>query len=416
MRDLAAGKDTKGRVPYAEWYLNALRVPGSATARYHEAAYGKDFSYCDLQARFDRDAEQVDFADWAGFFARAGARYVVMVTRHLDGYPLWPTTIANPHMPAAYRSQRDLVGDLARAVREQGLRMGLYYGGGMDWAFTDKPIRTMADLMSQQAPGRRVRAPWRRAVDRADRQLSALGAVERRGLARGVRPSPTHGPLLRHRCRRGGQRPVDPGPGAGQPHRPRSVPAVRHPGAEGDGAAGTGTTQAAAGLPLRRRDPRVRRPRPRTHRVLGAVPRPGPLLRVRRPGNRRRHPDRHPTGPPAGRRRSQWRQPADQRRPGRLGGWLDRNGEAIYATRRWTPAATTTATGDQVRFTHREGTVCAIVPADLLTDDLTIRGRTLPPGSRLGVLGGARTLPGPRPPTTCGLRHPRGHLASMHRS
>ena len=95
----------------------------------------------------------MDFADWAGFFARACARYVVMVTRHLDGYPLWPTTIANPHMPAAYRSQRDLVGDLAQAVREQGLRMGLYYGGGMDWTFTDKPIRTMADLMSQQALG-----------------------------------------------------------------------------------------------------------------------------------------------------------------------------------------------------------------------------------------------------------------------
>ena len=76
-----------------------------------------------------------------------------MVTRYVDGYPLWPTTIANPHMPAAYRSQRDLVGDLAQAVREQGLRMGLYYGGGMDWTFTDKPIRTMADLMSQQGLG-----------------------------------------------------------------------------------------------------------------------------------------------------------------------------------------------------------------------------------------------------------------------
>jgi alpha-L-fucosidase len=60
---------------------------------------GKDFSYFDFRAPFDRNAAKVDFADWAQFFTRAGARYVVMVTRHLDGYPLWPTTVANPHMP-----------------------------------------------------------------------------------------------------------------------------------------------------------------------------------------------------------------------------------------------------------------------------------------------------------------------------
>lgn len=136
MRDLGAGKDTGGRVPYAEWYLNALRIPESPTARYHQATYGKDFSYFDFRAPFDRNAAKVDFADWAQFFTRAGARYVVMVTRHLDGYPLWPTTVANPHTPADYRSSRDLVGDLTRAVRAQGLRMGLYYGGGLDWTFT----------------------------------------------------------------------------------------------------------------------------------------------------------------------------------------------------------------------------------------------------------------------------------------
>lgn len=50
MRDLTAGKDTKGRIPYAEWYLNALRVPGSPTARYHQATYGRDVSYFDSAA------------------------------------------------------------------------------------------------------------------------------------------------------------------------------------------------------------------------------------------------------------------------------------------------------------------------------------------------------------------------------
>ena len=66
----------------------------------------------------------VDLEDWADLFAAAGAAYVVMVTRHLDGYPLWPTAVANPHMPRGYRSGRDLVGGLADAVRARGLKMG----------------------------------------------------------------------------------------------------------------------------------------------------------------------------------------------------------------------------------------------------------------------------------------------------
>ena len=152
---------------------------------------------------------------------------------------------------------------------------------------------------------------------------------------------------------------MDPGPGAEQPHRPRSVPAVRHSGAEGDGAAGTGT--ALTGTQL-------------VHLLVDVVANGGNLLINVGPDGTGRIPDLQ-------------QQPLRE-----LGGWLDRNGEAIYATRRWTPAATTTATGDQVRFTHRESTVYAIVLADLLTDDLTIRGLTLPPGSRLGVLGGAADL------------------------
>lgn len=75
MRDLTAGRDTGGRIPYAEWYLNALRVPGSPTARHHQATYGTDFSYFDFQAPFDQGAATVDLARWAQLFARAGARY-----------------------------------------------------------------------------------------------------------------------------------------------------------------------------------------------------------------------------------------------------------------------------------------------------------------------------------------------------
>jgi hypothetical protein len=92
-------------------------------------------------------------------------------------------------------------------------------------------------------------------------------------------------------------------------------------------------------------------------------------------------------------------------------GWLEGNGDAIYATGPWTPAATTTASGQQVRFTRRDGVVYAIVLADDVADGLTIRGLTLPAGSRIGVLHGAadlawtqaandvRIAPPPQPPS-----------------
>jgi alpha-L-fucosidase len=75
-----------------------------------------------------------------------------MVTKHLDGYPLWPSDVRNPTTPADYRSS-DLVGELTAAVRARGLRMGLYYAGGVDWTFTQRPIRTMTNLTASQALG-----------------------------------------------------------------------------------------------------------------------------------------------------------------------------------------------------------------------------------------------------------------------
>ncbi|WP_410873269.1 alpha-L-fucosidase [Nocardia sp. A7] len=170
MADLSSGEDDKAGIPYAEWYLNSLRTPDSATARHHLVTYGADFSYYDFRAEFEANAAEVDFDEWATLFSTVGAEYVVMVTRHLDGYPLWPTTVPNPKMPPGFHSPRDLVGDLSSAVRRRGLRMGLYYAGGIDWTFTDQPIETMTDLLEQSSLGPEyaayVAAQWRELVNR----------------------------------------------------------------------------------------------------------------------------------------------------------------------------------------------------------------------------------------------------------
>src|ERR1035438_8326437 len=41
--------------PYAEWYLNVMRIPGSPTQAYHNEHYGADFSYYDFAPIFNRE-------------------------------------------------------------------------------------------------------------------------------------------------------------------------------------------------------------------------------------------------------------------------------------------------------------------------------------------------------------------------
>lgn len=126
--------------PYAEWYLNSLRIVGSPTWKYHQRTYGKDFSYGDFVPIFERESAKWKPDMWADLFKRVGARYVVLTTRHHDSYTLWPSKVHNPHLPDNQQgSKRDLVGELTNAVRAKGLRMGLYYSGGRDWTFTQQP-------------------------------------------------------------------------------------------------------------------------------------------------------------------------------------------------------------------------------------------------------------------------------------
>jgi alpha-L-fucosidase len=136
--------------PYAEWYLNSLRIVGSPTYKHHIATYGKDFDYYRFAAVFDKSTQSWEPDQWAALFKKTGARYVVLTTKHHDGFRLWPSAVTNPHANGRQLNpQRDLVGNLTKAVQAAGMRMGLYYSGGLDWTFTSEPIRTRPDLMAR---------------------------------------------------------------------------------------------------------------------------------------------------------------------------------------------------------------------------------------------------------------------------
>jgi alpha-L-fucosidase len=141
-----AGAMARGENAYAEWYENSLRIPGSPTAEHHAATYG-DAPYADFRDTFESMLETWDPAPWADLFARAGAGYVVLTTKHHDGYLLWPSSHPNPHRPD-WQTPRDVVGDLAAAVRARGQRFGVYYSGGFDWTFEPGPIDSVQAFVS----------------------------------------------------------------------------------------------------------------------------------------------------------------------------------------------------------------------------------------------------------------------------
>lgn len=131
--------------PYAEWYSNTLRIPESPTRQHHVDVYGPDFPYEGFAPFFNRATQQWNPDKWADLFAQVGARYVVLTTKHHDGFLLWPSAHPNPYRPG-YQARRDLVGELTEAVRARNMTMALYYSGGLDWTFNDTIIRDIAAL------------------------------------------------------------------------------------------------------------------------------------------------------------------------------------------------------------------------------------------------------------------------------
>ncbi|TNM64337.1 alpha-L-fucosidase [Streptomyces sp. NP160] len=120
--------------PYAEWYANTIRIPGSPAAQHHREVFG-DVPYDDLLDRWHAEAFDPDAL--VALFARAGARYVVPTTKHHDGITLWDAPGTGTRNTVARGPRRDLVREFERATRAAGLRFGVYYSGGLDWHAAD---------------------------------------------------------------------------------------------------------------------------------------------------------------------------------------------------------------------------------------------------------------------------------------
>lgn len=116
--------------PYAEWYYNTIRIPGSPAQKHHQEVYG-GAPYDDFLDRWK--AEKFDPEQLVGLLAEGGAGYLVLTTKHHDGVCLWDAPETGDRNTVRRGPKRDLVGAYAQACRNHGVRFGTYYSGGLDW-------------------------------------------------------------------------------------------------------------------------------------------------------------------------------------------------------------------------------------------------------------------------------------------
>lgn len=123
---------------YQEWYKYWLDnkklfgngdFTGTEIYDYHTKMYGEDFNYNEFARKFK--ALDYDADAWAKLFEKAGAKYIVLTTKHHDGYALWPSKEASRDYGRPWNSvevgpKRDLVKEYTDALRKTDIKVGFY--------------------------------------------------------------------------------------------------------------------------------------------------------------------------------------------------------------------------------------------------------------------------------------------------
>ena len=122
-----------------EWYPRQMYTKDSKTYKHHLEKYGKhtEFGYKDFIPMFK--AEKFDAKEWVSIFKAAGAKYVVPVAEHHDGFSMYNSD-RNPWNSVKMGPKKDIIGLLKTEIEKEGLVFGLsshrlenswFYNGGM---------------------------------------------------------------------------------------------------------------------------------------------------------------------------------------------------------------------------------------------------------------------------------------------
>lgn len=128
-----------------EWYPRNMYCQDTPEFEHHLATYGPhtQFGYKDFIPRFK--AEKFDPDAWAELFQRAGAKYVVPVAEHHDGFAMYDCSFSR-WTAAKMGPKRDLIGELARAIRQRGMAFGLSTHRAEHWWFMNGGMQFDSDV------------------------------------------------------------------------------------------------------------------------------------------------------------------------------------------------------------------------------------------------------------------------------
>ncbi|HPC60291.1 MAG TPA: alpha-L-fucosidase [Verrucomicrobiota bacterium] len=129
----------------SEWYPRNMYTPGTPEFEHHRATHGPQnvFGYKDFIPRFT--ARSFDARAWAKLFKEAGARYVVPVAEHHDGFAMYDSQVTE--WSAVKRGpRRDVLAEQTRAYRRAGLVPGASSHRAEHWFFFDQGLYWDSDV------------------------------------------------------------------------------------------------------------------------------------------------------------------------------------------------------------------------------------------------------------------------------
>jgi alpha-L-fucosidase len=127
-----------------EWYPRYMYQPDRPEYAHHCATYGlqTEFGYKDFIPHFK--AEHFDPAQWAKLFKRAGARYVVPVAEHHDGFSMYDCSFSRWNA-VRMGPKRDILAALSKAIRDEGLVFGLSSHRAEHWFYFNTAMDIPSD-------------------------------------------------------------------------------------------------------------------------------------------------------------------------------------------------------------------------------------------------------------------------------
>ena len=135
-----------------EWYPRHMYQKDHEVFAHHVETWGpqSEFGYKDFIPKFK--AEKFDAGEWASLFKASGARYIVPVAEHHDGFPMYDCSFTE-WSAARMGPKRDIIGELAEAVRDGGMVFGLSTHRAEHWWFFDQGMTFDSDVKNPANAG-----------------------------------------------------------------------------------------------------------------------------------------------------------------------------------------------------------------------------------------------------------------------